>query len=106
MHISCRATVPELLTDYTSVYGYIWVWKRLPATITGCVTTPATQWSNERSIVSFLTNVRELTDSQISNGQQITSKGFQFLLYTPHEQLWDLLLQYLHMTEVGNWRYR
>lgn len=37
----------------------------------------------------------------IRNGQQITSKGFQFLLYTPHEQLWDLLLQYLRMAEVG-----
>jgi len=39
----------------------------------------------------------------IRNGQQITSKGFQFLLYTPHEQLWDLLLQYLHMAEVLGW---
>ncbi|KAJ7590227.1 transcription factor Tfb2-domain-containing protein [Mycena floridula] len=28
---------------------------------------------------------------------QITSAGFQFLLHSPHEQLWDLLLQYLHM---------
>jgi len=38
--------------------------------------------------------------SDPTNGQKITSKGFQFLLYTPHEQLWDLLLQYLHMAEV------
>ncbi|KAF8621997.1 hypothetical protein AX15_007351 [Amanita polypyramis BW_CC] len=30
---------------------------------------------------------------------QITSAGFQFLLHTPHAQLWDLLLQYLHMAE-------
>ncbi|EGN99192.1 hypothetical protein SERLA73DRAFT_90464 [Serpula lacrymans var. lacrymans S7.3] len=30
---------------------------------------------------------------------QITSAGFQFLLHTPHDQLWDLLLQYLHMAE-------
>ncbi|CAL1716128.1 unnamed protein product [Somion occarium] len=30
---------------------------------------------------------------------QITSSGFQFLLYSPHTQLWELLLQYLHMAE-------
>ncbi|OBZ72575.1 RNA polymerase II transcription factor B subunit 2 [Grifola frondosa] len=30
---------------------------------------------------------------------QITSSGFQFLLHPPHEQLWELLLQYLHMAE-------
>ena len=31
---------------------------------------------------------------------QITSSGFQFLLHTPHAQLWELLLQYLQMVEV------
>ncbi|KAJ7173953.1 transcription factor Tfb2-domain-containing protein [Mycena crocata] len=30
---------------------------------------------------------------------QITSAGFQFLLHSPHAQLWDLLLQYLRMAE-------
>ncbi|GBE88578.1 RNA polymerase II transcription factor B subunit 2 [Sparassis crispa] len=30
---------------------------------------------------------------------QITSSGFQFLLHPPHAQLWELLLQYLHMAE-------
>ncbi|KAF8713530.1 hypothetical protein AX14_012955, partial [Amanita brunnescens Koide BX004] len=30
---------------------------------------------------------------------EITSAGFQFLLHPPHAQLWDLLLQYLHMAE-------
>ncbi|KAK7690951.1 hypothetical protein QCA50_006054 [Cerrena zonata] len=30
---------------------------------------------------------------------QITSSGFQFLLHAPHTQLWELLLQYLHMAE-------
>lgn len=30
---------------------------------------------------------------------QITSSGFQFLLHSPHDQLWNLLLQYLHMAE-------
>lgn len=32
---------------------------------------------------------------------QITSLGFQFLLHSPHAQLWELLLQYLHMVEVS-----
>lgn len=37
----------------------------------------------------------------ICRGQlQITSSGFQFLLHTPHSQLWELLLQYLQMVEV------
>ena len=31
---------------------------------------------------------------------KITSLGFQFLLHSPHAQLWELLLQYLHMAEV------
>ncbi|KAF9009996.1 transcription factor Tfb2-domain-containing protein [Cyathus striatus] len=30
---------------------------------------------------------------------KITSEGFQFLLHTPHQQLWDLLLQYLKLAE-------
>ncbi|KAK7037767.1 RNA polymerase II transcription factor B 52 kDa subunit [Paramarasmius palmivorus] len=30
---------------------------------------------------------------------QITSAGFQFLLHPSHAQLWNLLLQYLHMAE-------
>ncbi|KAG7086752.1 hypothetical protein E1B28_002684 [Marasmius oreades] len=30
---------------------------------------------------------------------QITSAGFQFLLHESHAQLWNLLLQYLHMAE-------
>ncbi|KAG5654027.1 hypothetical protein H0H81_008042 [Sphagnurus paluster] len=31
---------------------------------------------------------------------QITSEGFQFLLHSPHDQLWALLLQYLHLAET------
>jgi len=36
-----------------------------------------------------------------NHGQQlqITSSGFQFLLHTPHAQLWELLQQYLQMVE-------
>ena len=34
------------------------------------------------------------------SASQITSSGFQFLLHTPHDQLWALLLQYLEMSEV------
>ncbi|KAJ8692321.1 RNA polymerase II transcription factor B 52 kDa subunit [Pleurotus ostreatus] len=37
--------------------------------------------------------------ANIHGALQITSFGFQFLLYSPHEQLWNLLLQYLHMAE-------
>jgi len=33
------------------------------------------------------------------SSMRITSAGFQFLLYSPHEQLWMILLQYLKMTE-------
>jgi transcription initiation factor TFIIH subunit 4 len=33
---------------------------------------------------------------------QITSAGFQFLLHSPHAQLWDLLLQYLRLAEERN----
>lgn len=40
-----------------------------------------------------------LSSNVYSGVYQITSQGFQFLLYTPHEQLWDLLLQYLQMAE-------
>ncbi|KAI9454703.1 transcription factor Tfb2-domain-containing protein [Russula earlei] len=36
----------------------------------------------------------------MNQGQlQITSSGFQFLLHTPHTQLWELLLQYLQTLE-------
>lgn len=32
---------------------------------------------------------------------RITSAGFQFLLHSPHDQLWDLLLQYFNLAEVS-----
>ncbi|OCB84735.1 transcription factor Tfb2 [Sanghuangporus baumii] len=45
-----------------------------------------------------------LQSSGLMSGQgafmKITSLGFQFLLHSPHAQLWELLLQYLHMAEV------
>ncbi|GJJ09372.1 hypothetical protein Clacol_003594 [Clathrus columnatus] len=37
--------------------------------------------------------------STSGTSMRITSAGFQFLLHSPHEQLWMLLLQYLHMAE-------
>ncbi|KAI0032545.1 transcription factor Tfb2 [Vararia minispora EC-137] len=47
--------------------------------------------------------IKLLTDSGLMSGSeaapQITSAGFQFLLQTPHEQLWQLLLRYLVMAE-------
>jgi transcription initiation factor TFIIH subunit 4 len=56
-------------------------------------------------------NLEFLKDDLLCSGSalQITSAGFQFLLHSPHAQLWDLLLEYLHMAEVslrlltGNW---
>lgn len=39
--------------------------------------------------------------SRSGGSLQITSLGFQFLLHSPHAQLWELLLQYLHMVEVS-----
>lgn len=33
---------------------------------------------------------------------RITSAGFQFLLLTPHAQLWELLLHYLRLQEANN----
>lgn len=45
----------------------------------------------ERS--GLMAKAREMSSSQI------TSSGFQFLLHTPHDQLWALLLQYLEMSE-------
>jgi hypothetical protein len=42
-----------------------------------------------------------VTPFSSASALQITSAGFQFLLHSPHAQLWDLLLQYLHMAEVS-----
>jgi len=41
-----------------------------------------------------------LTTEMCRGVLRITSAGFQFLLHSPHDQLWDLLLQYLHLAEV------
>lgn len=40
------------------------------------------------------------TTNSSNSALQITSAGFQFLLHSPHDQLWDLLLQYLLLAEV------
>lgn len=49
--------------------------------------------------VLFLLQRSELMNSFYGGPLQITSAGFQFLLHSPHAQLWDLLLQYLHLAE-------
>ncbi|TFK27834.1 transcription factor Tfb2 [Coprinopsis marcescibilis] len=36
---------------------------------------------------------------EVYGSLRISSVGFQFLLYSPHEQLWHLLLQYLHLAD-------
>lgn len=49
--------------------------------------------------VLFLLQRSGLMASVHGGSLQITSLGFQFLLHSPHAQLWELLLQYLHMVE-------
>jgi len=49
--------------------------------------------------VLYLLQRSGLMSNQQGSLPQITSAGFQFLLHPPHAQLWDLLLQYLHMAE-------
>ncbi|THG95724.1 hypothetical protein EW026_g5977 [Hermanssonia centrifuga] len=49
--------------------------------------------------VLFLLQRSGLMASIQNSSLQITSTGFQFLLHSPHAQLWELLLQYLHMAE-------
>lgn len=49
--------------------------------------------------VLYLLQRSGLMTMQSGSQLQITSSGFQFLLHTPHAQLWDLLLQYLEMVE-------
>lgn len=49
--------------------------------------------------VLYLLQRSGLMQSTNGSNLQITSAGFQFLLHSPHDQLWSLLLQYLHMAE-------
>ncbi|KAF7773172.1 hypothetical protein Agabi119p4_5339 [Agaricus bisporus var. burnettii] len=49
--------------------------------------------------VLFLLQRSSLMSSFHGGPLQITSSGFQFLLHSPHAQLWDLLLQYLHLAQ-------
>ncbi|KXN82969.1 RNA polymerase II transcription factor B subunit 2 [Leucoagaricus sp. SymC.cos] len=49
--------------------------------------------------VLFLLQRSGLMASFYAGPLQITSAGFQFLLHSPHAQLWDLLLQYLYLAE-------
>ncbi|KLO17254.1 transcription factor Tfb2 [Schizopora paradoxa] len=49
--------------------------------------------------VLFLLGRSGLMAAGRGGAMQITSLGFQFLLHSPHAQLWELLLQYLHLAE-------
>ncbi|KAL0580864.1 RNA polymerase II transcription factor B 52 kDa subunit [Marasmius crinis-equi] len=49
--------------------------------------------------VLYLLQRSGLMASHRGSSPQITSAGFQFLLHESHAQLWNLLLQYLHMAE-------
>ncbi|EAU85259.2 transcription factor TFIIH complex subunit Tfb2 [Coprinopsis cinerea okayama7 len=48
--------------------------------------------------VRFLLKTSGLMN-EIHDALHISSAGFQFLLHSPHEQLWHLLLQYLQLAE-------
>ncbi|CAE6432384.1 RNA polymerase II transcription factor B subunit 2 AltName: Full=RNA polymerase II transcription factor B 52 kDa subunit [Rhizoctonia solani AG-1 IB] len=41
-----------------------------------------------------------LEEGRGAGGHEITSTGFQFLLQSPRAQLWDILLQYLYMSDA------
>jgi len=49
--------------------------------------------------VLFLLGRSGLMAAGRGGAMQITSLGFQFLLHSPHAQLWELLLQYLDLAE-------
>ncbi|KAF9048848.1 transcription factor Tfb2 [Panaeolus papilionaceus] len=49
--------------------------------------------------VLFLLQRSGLMTKSHSSPLKITSAGFQFLLQSPHDQLWELLLQYLRLAE-------
>ncbi|KIJ50918.1 hypothetical protein M422DRAFT_159156, partial [Sphaerobolus stellatus SS14] len=52
--------------------------------------------------VQYLLTKSALMSTRISvtgSSMRITSAGFQFLLHSPHEQLWILLMQYFNMTD-------
>ncbi|KAH8827840.1 transcription factor Tfb2-domain-containing protein [Flagelloscypha sp. PMI_526] len=49
--------------------------------------------------VKHLLQASGLMDNPRGEGLQISSRGFQFLLHTPHAQLWELLIQYLCQAE-------
>ncbi|CCM04320.1 uncharacterized protein FIBRA_06491 [Fibroporia radiculosa] len=49
--------------------------------------------------VLFLLQRSGLMTNAHGGALQITSSGFQFLLHSPHAQLWELLVQYLYMVE-------
>ena len=90
--------------DNPPLYGFIRYWPKPDKTVSRRPLPSAAQRSHVHQPVR---NVDGTGLSQILNLEssgsvlQITSAGFQFLLHSPHAQLWDLLLQYLHMAEVG-----
>ncbi|KAF5327195.1 hypothetical protein D9619_004975 [Psilocybe cf. subviscida] len=60
---------------------------------------PGQQPTKPSNGVLFLLQRSGLMAATHGSSLQITSAGFQFLLHSPHEQLWDLLLQYLRLAE-------
>jgi len=91
--------------DDLALHGIVWEWAEAAGTFSRCPIFAQNKWAHERNAVRSIQSLlrhSELITSPVSSGSlQISSTGFQFLLHSPHEQLWHLLLQYLILAEVG-----
>jgi hypothetical protein len=88
-----------IITDHTSFHGVFWVGASIGQTIRGCIVPPRTQWSYEERVRDRGLPVR-IADRLRQGRRRITSEGFQFLLQSPHTQLWEFMLSYLRMMAV------
>lgn len=91
--------------DYPPLHGILRQQSTPYEAFTRGLISAAAQWSHDKYAVRISGKFRQRSkaESRFSGGSlQITSSGFQFLLHSPHAQLWELLLQYLHMAEVGH----
>jgi hypothetical protein len=91
-------------TDNPPLYGLFRHRSITGATVAGRLVSLSSKSLNDGAWVSeYFKTLIELINFiyTASRGlMRITSLGFQFLLHSPHAQLWELLLQYLHMAEV------
>lgn len=99
---SSMSLVTHSSSDYTALYGFLGDGTTTGEAVEGGVVPVGAECVDGEHVVScsrlLLEGGAELTAT--SGAMQITSTGFQFLLHSPHDQLWDLLLQYLHLAQV------